>query len=97
MAVCLYKSGKGKIYTNEELNGGFLVAKRKYPHLSAEQYRKKLSEELDGLDQLPFSTVSEFAINGMPEEAAMLYSRNNHCSIEQARLAVALLRADGRC
>lgn len=95
--MCLYKSGKGKIYSDKELNGGFRVAKRKYPHLSAKQYREKLTWELNGLDKLPFSTVGELCINGMPEEAAMLYARNSNCSMEQARLAVSLLRADGRC
>ncbi len=95
--MCLYKSGKGKIYSDEELNGAFQVAKRKYPNLSAKQYREKLSGEVGGLNKLPFSTVSELSVNGMPEEAALLYARNNHCSVEQARLAVSLLRADGRC
>lgn len=95
--MCFYKSGKGRIYSDEELNGGFRVAKRKYPNLSAKQYRNKLSEELGGLEKMPFSTVSELSINGRLEEAAMLYARNNECSMEQAKLAVALLRADGRC
>lgn len=95
--MCLYKSGSGKIYSDEELNGTYLVAKRKYPNLGAEQYRNKLAAELGGLDKLPFSTVSELSINGLPEEAAMLYARNNECTMEQARLAVSLLRADGRC
>lgn len=95
--MCLYKSGKGKIYTDDELNGAFLIAKRKYPRLNAKQYRKKLAGELNGLDKLPFSTVGELCANGMPEDAAMLYARNSNCSMEQARLAVSLLRADGRC
>ena len=95
--MCLYKSGKGKIYSDEELNGCFMVAKRKYPNLSAKQYREKLSGELGGLDKLPFSTVSELSINGRPEDAAMLYARNNNCSMEQAKFVVSLLRVDGRC
>ena len=95
--MCFYKSGNGKLYSNEELNGAYLVAKRKYPNLSAEQYRKKLAVELDGLNKLPFSTVSELCTNGMPEEASMLYARTNGCSIEQARFVVSLLCVDGRC
>jgi len=95
--MCFYKSGQGRLYSNEELNNGFRVAKRKYPGLSAKQYREKLSGELGGLDRLPFDTVSELSIHGMPEEAALLYAKNNDCSMKQARLTVSLLRADGRC
>ncbi len=95
--MCLYKSGKGKIYSDEELNRTFLAAKRKYPGLSAEQYREKLSRELGGLDKLAFDTVSELSANGMPERAALFYARNSGCAMEQARFAVSLLRMDGRC
>lgn len=95
--MCLYKSGNGKIYSDEELSGAFWIAKRKYPNLGAEQYRNKLVAELGGLDKLPFTTVSELSLNGMPMEAAMLYARNNECTMEQAKLAVSLLCADGRC
>lgn len=95
--MCLYKSGTGKIYSDEELNGCFQIAKRKYPSLSAKQYREKLSQEVGGFDKLPFSTVKELSINGLPEDAALLYARNNNCPVEQARFAVSLLRADGRC
>lgn len=96
--MCLYKSGKGKIYSDRELNfRGFLVAKQKNPGLSSKQYQERLAAELGGLKKLPFSTVSELCANGMYEDATVLYAKNNDCSVEQARLAVSLLRADGRC
>ncbi len=95
--MCFYKSGRGQLYTNEELNNGFQVAKRKYPTLSANQYREKLSKEMGGLKKVSLDTVSELSANGLPERAALLYASNNHCSMEQARFAVSLLRMDGRC
>lgn len=95
--MCLYKSGNGKLYTNEEINSGYAVVKRKYPGLSLGQYCKKLSDEFGGLDKLPYNTVRELTTNGMPEEAAMLYARNNGCSMEQAMFTISLLRIDGRC
>lgn len=95
--MCFYKSGNGKIYSDEELNEDFLTAKRNDPNLRAKQYRERRSRELGGLDRLPFSTVSALSRNGFPEDAAMLYARNNDCPMEQARLAVSLFRADGRC
>jgi len=96
--MCLYKSGNGKIYTDRELNlRGFLIAKQKNPGLSSKQYRAKLAAELGGLEKMPFSTVSELCANGMHEDAAVLYAKNNNCPMEQARFAVSLLRADGRC
>ncbi len=95
--MCFYKSGKGKLYSDKELNGGFIAAKRKYPGLSANEYREKLSGELGGLKKLSLDTVSELSANGLPERAAIRYAMNNGCAMEQARFAVSLLRLDGRC
>lgn len=96
--MCFYRSGQGKIYSDRELNfRGFLVAKRKYPRLSAHQYHERLAVELCGLVKLPFSTVSELCANRLYEDAAALYAKCNDYTMEQARFAVSLLCADGRC
>lgn len=95
--MCFYRSGQGRLYSNEELNRDFLTAKRKDPNLEAKQYRERHTQKLGGLVKLPYSTVSDLCANGMYADAAALYAKNNGVAMEHARLAISLLYADGRC